>query len=174
MFVIKTSYRARSLRLAVHHDGRVVVTRPYFMSLRSAEKFLQEKSAWIKTQQERFKNTPSFLLAPVSKRDYQDKHDLAKQLITARLAYYSKLYGFKYQGLSIRNQRTRWGSCSKTGNLNFNYRLLELPERWRDYIIVHELCHLKEFNHSPRFWSLVAKTFPDHKEIRRGLKGRLF
>jgi len=72
--------------------------------------------------------------------------------------------------VSIRNQKTRWGSCSRQKNLSFSYRLFLLPPRFCDYVIVHELCHLKEMNHSPKFWALVARTFPDYKKLRREMK----
>ncbi len=94
----------------------------------------------------------------------------AHQLVRERLVYYNQFYQFKIGRISIRNQHTRWGSCSAKGNLNFNYRLVLIPEKLADYIIVHELCHLGEFNHSADFWALVAKAIPDYREARRELK----
>jgi len=91
-------------------------------------------------------------------------------LVRDRLDYYNQFYQFKVGQISIRNQRTRWGSCSAKGNLNFNYRLVLIPEKLADYVIVHELCHLGEFNHSADFWALVAKAMPDYREARRELK----
>jgi predicted metal-dependent hydrolase len=72
--------------------------------------------------------------------------------------------------IRIRNQTSLWGSCTRTGNLQFNYKLVYLPKRSVDYIVVHELCHLKEHNHSQRFWKLVEKMIPDYKQIRRSLR----
>lgn len=95
---------------------------------------------------------------------------MARSFISQRLEYYSKIYGFRFNRVSIRNQRTRWGSCSKKGNLNFNYRILMLPQYLADYIIIHELCHLKELNHSFRFWNLVAQVVPNYLEIKKELK----
>src|SRR3989344_4944712 len=92
----------------------------------------------------------------------------ARALILGKVNHFSGLYGCTLNKIFIKNQRTCWGSCSKKGNLNFNYKILFLPEKAQDYIIVHEVCHLKEFNHSKRFWDLVAKTIPDYLEIRRG------
>ena len=91
-------------------------------------------------------------------------------LVKERLEYFNQFYNFKYGRVAIRNQKTRWGSCSKKGNLNFNYKIVLLTSKQSDYIIVHELCHLKEFNHSGSFWSLVAETVPDYKEIRSSLR----
>jgi predicted metal-dependent hydrolase len=97
---------------------------------------------------------------------YKEK---AREMIRERLLYYNTFYNFSYKRIAIKDHRSRWGSCSKKGNLNFNYRLVLLPQHLADYVIVHELCHLGEFNHSPRFWALVEKTVPDWKERRREL-----
>lgn len=91
-------------------------------------------------------------------------------LAKKRLEYFNTIYHFKYNRVTIRNQKTRWGSCSKKGNLNFNYKIALLPPKTADYIIVHELCHIGEFNHSRNFWNLVAETMPDYKELRNSLR----
>ena len=91
--------------------------------------------------------------------------EYARDFVARRLEKYGEIYGFQYKSVAIRNQKTRWGSCSSKGNLNFNYKIMLLPERHADYIIVHELCHLKEFNHSKRFWNLVAQTIPEYEKI---------
>ena len=94
----------------------------------------------------------------------------ALELVKNRLAYFNTMYHFKINRVSIKNQKTRWGSCSKKGNLNFNYRVALLPPHLADYVIVHELCHLGEFNHSPNFWKLVARGIPNYKKIKREFK----
>lgn len=100
---------------------------------------------------------------------YLQHKELAREHITARVEYWNQFYGFDYNRIAIRNQRTCWGSCSSNNNLNFSYKLLFLPERLFDYIIVHELCHLEEFNHSQSFWDLVGETLPDYKKLREEL-----
>lgn len=105
-----------------------------------------------------------------NKVDYKAYKEKARELIMSRLEHFAYPYGFSYGRVSIRNQSTRWGSCSKQGNLNFNYRLVQLPLELLDYVVVHELCHLAEFNHSRKFWDLVAQAIPDYKERRRQLK----
>ena len=98
-----------------------------------------------------------------SKRHYLQNKLKAKEIILESLIFFAALYGVKYKKVAIRNQRTRWGSCSKSGNLNFNYKVAFLPKLQRDYVIVHEICHLIEFNHSKRFWAQVERTIPNYK-----------
>ncbi len=105
-----------------------------------------------------------------SEQAFTAHKELARKLVIERLEHYNRIYGFTYHRIAIRNQSTRWGSCSKKGNLNFNYRIALLPLDVADYIIVHELCHLGEFNHSSRFWSLVSKTLPDYQLLRQRLR----
>ena len=87
------------------------------------------------------------------------------------LEKYNRKYGFSYNRVAIKNQKTRWGSCSEDHNININYRVKYLPTKIAEYIVVHELCHLAELNHSKRFWNLVAKTFSDYKKIEKKLRG---
>ncbi len=103
-------------------------------------------------------------------KEYLVHKESARRLVHERLEYFNQFYGFKYNKVAIRNQKTRWGSCSRRGNLNFSYKIALLSSRLSDYIIVHELCHLSQFNHSNDFWSLVSRQFPDHKELRGQLK----
>jgi predicted metal-dependent hydrolase len=100
---------------------------------------------------------------------YLNYKEKAREMIKERLAHYNSFYNYEYKRIAIKNHKSRWGSCSKKGNLNFNYRLVHLPQRLSDYVIVHELCHLGEFNHSKRFWALVEKTIPDWRARRREL-----
>jgi hypothetical protein len=94
----------------------------------------------------------------------------ARAIALSRITHFNQFYQCSLRRISIRNQRSRWGSCSQKGNLNFNYRLLKLPLSLVDYIVVHELCHLREFNHSKRFWDLVGETLPDFRERRAALR----
>ncbi len=98
------------------------------------------------------------------------ERESARLLVQSRLLHFNQFYNFTYKKVFIRSQKTRWGSCSSKGNLNFNWRIIKLPSHLADYLIVHELCHLGEFNHSRKFWDLVAKTIPDYKKMRAELK----
>lgn len=169
-YCVKESVRAKRMRLAVYCDASIVVTVPRGVRMGLVEKFLQEKKEWIEnkvTYFSQFRNRP---IARLNKEDYRKYKREAHDLALERVEYFNQFYGFAYKKINIKNQKTRWGSCSAKGNLNFNYKILFLPKAVRDYIIVHELCHLKEFNHSKKFWSLVEKTIPDFGEIRKTLR----
>jgi predicted metal-dependent hydrolase len=102
--------------------------------------------------------------------EYQKYKEQAREIVLARLAHFNIHYQFSIGRIAIRNQKSRWGSCSKKGNLNFNYRIVFLPPEGQNYLIVHELCHLGQFNHSAAFWSLVAQTIPNYKTARLTLR----
>jgi predicted metal-dependent hydrolase len=104
------------------------------------------------------------------KQKYQLHRESARKKISEVLSRVNAYYGLQYGRVAIRNQRRSWGSCSQVGNLNFNYRILFLPEALQEYIVAHELCHLKEFNHGPGFWRLVAEYAPDYHQKRKELK----
>lgn len=167
---VKKGRRARRIRLALYCDGRVVLTLPFFVSYKRGQQFLKSKEEWIRRTLRKLTSRPENILHRGSQKEYRDSRAAARQLIEERLVHFQKFYAVTWKRVSIRNQKTRWGSCSRAGSLSFNYRLLLLSPHLRDYIIVHELCHLKELNHSRRFWELVAKTFPDYKKLRRELR----
>ena len=103
-------------------------------------------------------------------KHYARHKEQARAVIVQRIEKYIGVYGFEFGRVAIRNTKSRWGSCSAKGNLNFSYRLLFLPEHLADYVVVHELCHLQELNHSSRFWQLVSQAVPDYKERRKALR----
>ena len=103
-------------------------------------------------------------------RNYLLHKEMARKMVLEKIARFNTFYNFKLSKVAIRDTRTRWGSCSSRGNLNFNYKIVFLPDSLSDYIVVHELCHLAEFNHGPGFWALVAKMVPDYKERRQQLR----
>ena len=104
------------------------------------------------------------------RRDFLAHKNEALRIIRERVVHFNQHYRFVYTRVSVKNQKTRWWSCSRRGGLSFNYRLAFLPEEIRDYVVVHELCHLGQFNHSPAFWKLVAEVVPEYKRIRAMLK----
>ena len=94
----------------------------------------------------------------------------AKKIFPERTAYFAKRMGVTYKRITIREQKTRWGSCSSAGNLNFNWLLILAPPEVLDYVVVHELCHRREMNHSQAFWKEVEKILPDYRERQKWLK----
>jgi len=170
-YTLKISRRARRLRLAVYCDGAVVVTAPSVMSRNTIDQFIAKKSQWVIDKLEYFKKFSGVVFVKKNnKKDFIKHKEQALLLARNRVEYFNNIYNFGLNKINIRNQKTRWGSCSQKGNLNFNYKIALLPARLVNYIIVHELCHLSEFNHSSNFWNLVAQTAPDYLEIRRELK----
>lgn len=103
------------------------------------------------------------------RKHYLAHKEAARELIHARVLHLNQHYQVPIRKIFIKNTKSRWGSCSKLGNLNFHYRVAMLPLDLVDYVVVHELCHLKEFNHSKRFWALVAERVPEHKALRKQL-----
>ncbi len=164
------------MRLTVRCDGSVVVTAPPGVSLSVVEKMVSGKREWILSKLDLFKSVDSGAVRKFSRDDYLKHKDRALEIIKERITFYGEIYRCSFNRICVKNQRTRWGSCSKKGNLNFNYKIIFLPEILRDYIIVHEVCHLRELNHSPKFWALVGRVFPNYLELRRELikQGILF
>lgn len=169
----KLDYRLRQrpgtkrLKLTVQPGGQIIVSAPPRFSRRLIEQFIRQHRAWLEKQIERSKLLPT---TTTNRRAYLKNKSAARQLAMERLAFFNQHYNFSYQRLTIRNQRTRWGSCSKQGALSFNYKISLLPPDLADYVIVHELCHLGQFNHSAKFWALVGQTIPDYLARRRALR----
>jgi predicted metal-dependent hydrolase len=162
--------RTRRIRLSVKGDGSVVLTLPHRAPLQAGKSLIAEKRDWIMQARERMLGEPKKLLMQGSVEEYEKNKEGARRMLTERTRHFQDIYGVTYRKLSIRNQKTRFGSCSSQGHLSFNYRLIFLPEHLRDYVIVHELCHLRELNHSRKFWALVAQTIPDYKARKRDLQ----
>ena len=158
------------MRLVVYPDARVVVTAPASFGARLIEQFITKHSGWIRRK---VAKTAGRKVIPIKKGEILILKKQALTLASARCTHFANHYGFTYNKISVRAQKSRWGSCSRAGNLSFNYKIATLPTHIADYIIIHELCHLAEMNHSSRFWALVAKTIPDHKMVRKELRNTL-
>jgi predicted metal-dependent hydrolase len=169
-YSIRESLRARRARISVTLDDGVVVTIPRGGSETGAKKFVEDKISWILKALNYLKKFKNRTVIKSSRKDYLVNKSAALVLAKTKVQQWNKFYGFSYSRVSIKNQKTRWGSCSKKGNLNFNYKIIYLPENLVDYLIVHELCHLKEMNHGRNFWQLVSQTIPDCKKLRYELR----
>lgn len=169
-YTLRVSKRARGVRLSVACGGVFTVTAPPWMRTSRIEAFILRKSEWVLAKIMYFNQFPKAQRIKRGKKHFGENKEKARTLVQERLAHFNRRYGFTWSKVAIRNQRSRWGSCSRRGNLNFNYKLALLPPRLADYIIVHELCHLNELNHSPKFWALVARTLPEHRKLRKELR----
>lgn len=170
-YTIKRSKR-KTIGLEVKADGQVLVRAPYALPAYRIEQFVKDHEAWIRKHKEIVKEraesraavphfTPEELLALAER---------AKAYIPGRVAYYAPRIGVTYGRITIRTQKTRWGSCSAKGNLNFNCLLMMAPPEVLDSVVVHELCHRKEMNHSKRFYEEIDKVFPDYRKWHAWLK----
>lgn len=172
-YELRRHHRARRISVSIRSgrdgSGRIVLTVPRRGSARAGEAFLREHAEWVMDQVARFVSRESFI-PRTDEREYRRRRAEAGVFIREKVRYWSGVYGFRHAGVTIRDQSSRWGSCSSKGRLSFSWRLLLLPERYADYVVVHELCHLAEFNHSPRFWVLVAREIPEYRDIARALR----
>ena len=155
------------MRLAVYPDAQVVLTAPTSYGMGIIERFVEKHSDWLHRT---VAKTVGRKVTYIKKAEIEMLKKDALILASRRCSHFAKLYGLEYKKITIRAQKSRWGSCSRAGNLSFNYKIAALPPHSADYIIVHELCHLAEMNHSKRFWALVARTIPNHKELRKELR----
>lgn len=170
-YTVKKSSQAKRVRITIQLDETVTVTIPSRISFGYAEKFLQSKKAWVQASVEKMKLKKASLykLPKPSISDYKKYKGEALIFAKERLEHFNKHYGFRWRNVTIKNTKSRWGSCSKLQNINFNYRIIFLPPHLADYLVVHELCHLGELNHSPAFWRLVEKTIPNYRDLRNQL-----
>ena len=169
-YTSRKSKRAKRIRITVYTDARVVVTSPWNVKQEKVDELVSEKKQWILKQVERFRNSKTKTSRALSYKDYIINKEKARIFVEERIRLYNQIYNFSYNRIFIKNQKTVWGSCSAKKNLNFNFRILFLPEHLQNYLIVHEICHLREPNHSKSFWSLVAKTIPDYLKLRKELR----
>lgn len=166
--------KRKSYGISVAPGGKVTVRMPLRGSERFAVSMVEEKRDWIAKnylKMQAVSPKPSQKeKTPYERRLEAPYRQAAKEYIPKRVAYYAGLLGVDYNTITIRDQKTRWGSCSSKGNLSFSWRLILAPPKVLDYVVVHELCHRLEMNHSPRFWALVESMIPDYKTHRKWLK----
>ncbi len=158
----------KTIAIQITPAGEVVVRCPGRMRTQDVQRFVESKADWIRAHLAKFENRPA--LQPFTQAEIKALADKALQYIPGRVKHFAPMVGVTYGGITIRNQRTRWGSCSSKGNLNFNCLLMLCPEEVQDYVVIHELCHRKHLNHSADFWEEVEKFCPDYRVHRKWLK----
>ena len=157
----------KTIAIEIKPDGQVVVRCPKRMRIEEARRFAESKADWI--QKHLAKRLPQDV-AKYTPKEIEQLREQARKLVTERVRYYAPIIGVTYGHIAIRTQHTRWGSCSSKGNLNFNCLLALVPPEVLDYVVVHELCHRKEMNHSELFWNAVARVIPNFKICKKWLK----
>jgi len=171
--VVRPSARAKRMSIIVRADGTVVAVKPARTTIERLRMFIEAKKKWILKSLKKATRvraiTPSYTPRH-GKKQYAAYRKQAHQLAMEKLEFFNKHYRFTYRKVFIKNQKTRWGSCSRQGNVNFNYKIIFLPEELQNYLVVHELCHRKEMNHGSGFWNLVGETIPNYKILRKRLR----
>ena len=161
----------KTIVITVNSKAQVIIKAPYRTTDTEIQELLKKRAAWIKEHVEKVmkERARADSLEPLTGKELQELGDKAVEFIPKRVEYFAGKVGVSYGRITIRNQKTRWGSCSSKGNLNFNCLLMLTPPEIIDYVIVHELCHRKVMNHSDRFWLEVGKVLPDYKKRRKWL-----
>lgn len=169
--------KRRSISVEIKPDG-ILVRAPKRMSRREIDRFLVEKQEWIEKHRKNMQERQKLLaqLPPYTEEEIHALVQKAKVVIPQRVKYYAPLVGVDYGRITIRKQRSRWGSCSSKGNLNFNCLLMLFPDEVMDSVVVHELCHRKHMNHSVAFYAEVERAFPEYRRCNKWLKenGRVY
>lgn len=164
----------KTMAIQVNSDLTVTVRAPRCASSNDIERILCEKEPWIRKHMEQMQEKKALYeseeIAYLTNEEIQELADRALEYIPKRVEYFSRRMGVNYGRITIRNQKTRWGSCSEKGNLNFNCLLMLTPSDVIDYVVVHELCHRKQMNHSKDFWNEVEKVIPNYRESVQWLK----
>ena len=162
----------KTLAVQIRADGTVIARAPLRMPKDRILCFLSEKASWIRMQQGRMQEREKMRQQARIHLDAAQEKELrerAKSVLEQRTAYFARQIGVTYGRITVRDQKTRWGSCSQTGNLNFNFRLILAPLEVLDYVVVHELCHRRQMNHSAQFWQEVAQELPDYRKSKAWL-----
>lgn len=170
VYELKRRRGQRSIRVSVHPGGRVLVTSGLMLTVFEIERYLSRKHEWISQAVDKMKAWQPGLMARRDPEEYRTSKSAALRMIEERIDYFNGIYHHRFIGISVKSHRRLWGSCSRRGRLNFNYKLIHLPQELADYVIVHELCHLAVFNHSKKFWMEVERTIPDWKKRRQELR----
>ncbi len=161
----------KTISVEVKPDGRVLVRAPKRMSRQKIKEFVFEHADWIEKNVKKIKEEEKGQDSPrLTIDELKELADRAVKYIPQRVAYYADKVGVTYGRITIRNQKSRWGSCSSRGNLNFNCLLMLTPDEVIDSVVVHELCHRKEMNHSKRFYEEVLRVYPEYYKWNKWLK----
>ena len=173
--IIRSDRKTLSVQIK---NGELIARAPLRMKEKDIYAFIDSKKTWIEKHLASSEEAKKALgeIQPFTEEELKELTEEAKLIIPKRAEHYAPLIGVTYNRITIRSQRTRWGSCSSKGNLNFNCLLVLFPPEVIDSIVVHELCHRKHMNHSPQFYAEIDKVFPEYKKWHKWLNdnGRLY
>lgn len=166
--IIRSDRKTLSVQIK---NGELIARAPLRMKEKDIYAFIDSKKTWIQKHLASSEEAKKALgeIQPFTKEELKELTEEAKLIIPKRAEHYAPLIGVTYNRITIRSQRTRWGSCSSKGNLNFNCLLVLFPPEVIDSIVVHELCHRKHMNHSPQFYAEIEKVFPEYKKWHKWL-----
>ncbi|MBQ9984658.1 MAG: M48 family metallopeptidase [Lachnospiraceae bacterium] len=167
--VILERGKRKTLTLQVTQELQLWIKAPIRMPEREIVRFINQRIFWIYKHAKRMQKDSELRVCRSDKEIYELR-EKARMVLTGRTEFFAGKLGVTYNKIRIGSQRTRWGSCSSKGTISYNWKLILMPEAVRDYVVVHELCHLLEMNHSPQFWKVVEEIIPNYKEYRRWLK----
>ena len=167
--IIRSSRKTLSIQLK---NGEIIARAPLRMKDKDIYNFIESKKTWIEKNLAKIEEREKAIsdVEPFAEEEIKALAEKAKVIISDRVQYYAPKIGVTYNRITIRCQRTRWGSCSSKGNLNFNCLLALFPIEIIDSVVVHELCHRKHMNHSPQFYAEIEKVFPEYKRCNKWLK----
>ena len=157
--------RRKTLAIEITPQGNILVRAPLRMAKWDVQRFLESKQDWITAHLAKLP-----VVTPLTAEEHNALIRSAKEALPAKVAFFARELGVTFGRITIRSQRSRWGSCAASGNLSFNCLLMLAPEEVQDYVVVHELCHRKEMNHSPAFWAEVERVMPDYRNRKAWLK----
>ena len=160
---LSSTRRSTRISLSVRPTGKVRLSYPPYISQTRALVFLEQKIEWGLAAKKRY--TQRAVNPPMSKAEIEQLRTTAKTYLPQRVAYWAAKFSFRYGKVTIRATRSKWGSCSASGNISLSLFLMQLPEHLRDYVIIHELCHTVHHNHSPRFHALVNQLTAGQEKI---------
>ena len=166
--VLERSKR-KTLAIGITQEGALKVKAPFSLSETEIIRFVKQKSFWIYKQVKKVEENRANMVT-YSRQEERSYREKARAILTDKTEYYGRLIGVTYNRIRIADQKTRWGSCSSVGNLNYNWKLVLMPPGVLDYVVVHELAHRREMNHSAAFWKVVATWMPDYKKYRKWLR----
>ena len=169
-YTLRLSKRAKYVNVTIKGNGDLIVSLPHKLPEEYSKKFLMEKEDWICKHVNSAIKSGAIILPKHNKKEREFYREYARIYVHKKIAEVKRRHDFKVNKVYIKNQTSQWGSCSSKNNLNFNYKLIFLPTELAEYVVAHELCHLREFSHSEKFWALIENIVPNSKKLDKEIQ----